>query len=168
MATNREFAAQIMELVLSRLPDHVILEAVGRRLGAPVLPAPGARARSGGSSAKPRPRTAGARAASAPRPRATSPARQELLASVERIVHAGTGLSASDVARAARAPQPRVAAALKELKLAGRIFQGGDRRFARYAGDPEVAERASVVARETAPGPILSKKPARKAARSGK
>jgi hypothetical protein len=158
LATNREFAAQIMELVLSRLPDHLILEAVGRRLGTPLVRAGKLRPAAGASSKQP---SSARRPAAAPRPRATSPERQELLATIERIVRAGTGLSASDVARAARVPQPRVAAALKELKLDGRIFQGGDRRFARYAGDPKVAEQASITARENAPGPILSQKPAR-------
>jgi len=68
-------------------------------------------------------------------------------------VKSGAGVSASDVARQAGIPQTRAAAALKELKLAKRIFQGGDRRFARYAGDAKTAETASVNARKTAAGP---------------
>ena len=78
-----------------------------------------------------------------------------MLDNVERIVRAGGGLSASDVARLASIPQTRAAAALKELKLAKRIFQGGDRRFARYAGDSKVAEQASTTARKSAKGPTL-------------
>ncbi len=85
-----------------------------------------------------------------------------MLDTVERVVKASSGLSASDVARAAGIPQPRAAAALKELKLAQRIFQGGDRRFARYAGDAKVAEQASATARKNAKGPTLP--PAKKAA----
>ena len=83
------------------------------------------------------------------------PERQELLEAVERVVKSGAGLSASEVARAASIPQTRAAAALKELKLAKRIFQGGDRRFARYAGDLKTAEQASTAARKTAKGPTV-------------
>ena len=140
----------------------MILEVVGRRLGVPVgragAPPPSGTAKSKGKLAPARPRAT----------RKTSPERQELLASIERIVRAGTGVSASDVARAIRLPQSRVAAGLKELKLTGRIHQGGDRRFARYAGDAKVAEEASRSARETAPGPIVARKPARKSARAKK
>ena len=151
MATNREFAAQIIDLVLSRLPDHVILEVVGRRLG---QPSSGFREPRRGP-AKPAPKRGEPPARA---PRGSSVERQELLATVERIVRAGTGLSASDVARAARLTQSRAAAALKELKLGGRIFQGGDRRFARYAGDAKLATQASATARQTAPGPIVGAK----------
>jgi hypothetical protein len=75
---------------------------------------------------------------------------------VERIVKASSGVSASDVAKSAGIPQTRAAAALKELKLEKRIFQGGDRRFARYAGDAKQAELASVTARKNASGPTTN------------
>ena len=67
-------------------------------------------------------------------------------------------MSASQVAKQAAVPQARAAAALKELKLAKRIHQAGDRRFARYAGDPKLAEQASTHDRMTASGPTPSKK----------
>jgi hypothetical protein len=79
--------------------------------------------------------------------------RQDTLNLVERVVKAGSGLAASDVAKAASIPQSRASTALKELKLAKRIFQGGDRRFARYAGDAKTAEQASLHARKNAAGP---------------
>jgi hypothetical protein len=75
---------------------------------------------------------------------------------VERIVKQSQGVSASDVAKSAGIPQTRAAAALKELKLAKRIFQGGDRRFARYAGDSKAAEQASLNARKNASGPAAA------------
>jgi hypothetical protein len=81
--------------------------------------------------------------------------RQSVLDGIERVVKASSGVSASDVARLANVPQTRAAAALKELKLAKRIFQGGDRRFARYAGDLKTAEQASSSARKTAKGPVV-------------
>ena len=94
--------------------------------------------------------------------------RKETLESVERVVKSSSGVSASEVAKAAGVPQPRAAAALKELKLEKRIFQGGDRRFARYAGDAKVAEEASLAARLTASGPTQAKKASRgKRAKSG-
>jgi hypothetical protein len=116
----------------------------------PVMPAaPAAPAKRGGGAAAPAKRKPG-------RPKKTaalSAERQEVLNSVERIVKASGGVSASDVARQAGIPQTRAAAALKELKLAKRIFQGGDRRFARYAGEQKTAEQASLNARKTAAGP---------------
>ena len=84
---------------------------------------------------------------------AASQERQETLNQVEKIVKSSQGVSASDVAKQAGVPQTRAAAALKELKLAKRIFQGGDRRFARYAGDAKTAEQASLNARKNASGP---------------
>ena len=87
----------------------------------------------------------------------SSAGRQELLSTVERVVKGGNGLSASEIAKAAGVPQTRVTSALKELKLAKRIFQGGDRRFARYAGDSRAAESASVAARQNASGPLVKK-----------
>ena len=69
------------------------------------------------------------------------------------------------MARLAGIAQTRAAAALKELKLAKRIFQGGDRRFARYAGDAKTAEQASLNARKTASGPSVT---AKKASKRGK
>lgn len=98
------------------------------------------------------------KSASAKAPSRASADRQNLIGVVERIVRSSSGLSASQIAKAAQAPQTRVANALKELKAGKRIFQGGDRRFARYAGDPRTAAQASEHARKTAPGPIIKKK----------
>ncbi len=169
MATDA-FSAQIVELV-RRMPDEAILELVKNRLGmAPFRAlgqegrgrrAPAPRAAEVEPVASRRKRGAAPRAANAEkpdRPPALSPDRNEMLESVERVVTASNGVSASEVARAANVPQPRAAAALKELKLEKRIFQGGDRRFARYAGDAKVAEAASLAARTSASGPIPLKK----------
>jgi len=89
--------------------------------------------------------------------RAGGSAKLDALSLVEKIVKSSNGLAASQVAKAAGVPQSRAAAALKELKLGRRIFQGGDRRFARYAGDPRTAEAASMHARRTASGPAIEK-----------
>ena len=165
MAQMDAFSAQIVKFV-REMPDEALLELVKQKLG--VLGGPAGRHAGRGSvrlvpvSVAKRPRPAPRSKAGASRPRHGAPAsadRQGLLDSVERIVKAGSGVSASDVARLASIPQTRAAAALKELKLTKRIFQGGDRRFARYAADAKMAEQASSAARKTAKGPIL---PARK------
>lgn len=150
------------------MPDQpaVVAAAGAKRRGrparaaapAPVMPAAPAAPAKRGAAAAPAKRKPG-------RPKKTaalSEERQTVLNSVERIVKGGGGVSASDVARQAGIPQTRAAAALKELKLAKRIFQGGDRRFARYAGDQKTAEQASLNARKTAAGPAApaAKKPA--------
>lgn len=182
MATDA-FSRQIVELV-RKMPDEAILALVKNQLGAlaggeAVLPAPApARARAPRAPAAPAKKAAPApapapakRAPAQPkrrpgRPRkatTTSAQRQETLDKVERIVKGSSGLSASEVAKQANIPQTRAAAALKELKLAKRIYQGGDRRFARYAGDGKTAEQASMMARKNAAGP--TKKAASKGGR---
>lgn len=172
MATDA-FSQQIVNLV-RKMPDEAILALVKNQLGAVtgetslVSPAPRrsrTRARAGAVQSKPS--SVAAKRGAAPkrrpgRPRkspAASAERQETLETVERIVKASSGLSASEVAKQAGIPQTRAAAALKELKLEKRIFQGGDRRFARYAGDPKTAEQASANARKNASGPTPAKKP---------
>lgn len=177
------FSRQIVELV-RKMPDEALLALVKNQLGSlsgidgvfAAETGSRARLRSGSvapekskKGAPPPPAKRGGNIAAAPkrrpgRPRkatTTSAQRQETLDKVERIVKASAGLSASEVAKQASIPQTRAAAALKELKLAKRIFQGGDRRFARYAGDAKTADSASMVARKNAAGP------SRKAASKG-
>jgi hypothetical protein len=172
MATDA-FSAQIIELV-RRMPDEAILELVKNRLGM----APFRELSQDGRGRRPRRARAveaeplepaepkSKRLVAPEKPKARRPRRaavvstdrKETLESVERVVKASAGVSASEVARAAGLPQPRAAAALKELKLEKRIFQGGDRRFARYAGDAKIAEAASLAARTSASGPMPLKK----------
>ncbi|MDI1482573.1 hypothetical protein [Polyangium sp. y55x31] len=194
MATDA-FEQQIVELV-RKMPDSAILALVKDKLGQAVASAPAAAPLVAAAATRGRGRPArvpqalvAAPEAPAPakRGRAAAPAapakrkpgrpkktaalsaeRQEVLNSVERIVKASNGVSASDVARQASIPQTRAAAALKELKLAKRIFQGGDRRFARYAADLKTAEQASLNARKTASGPSTAGAPAKKAAPAAK
>ena len=177
MATTDAFSAQIVELV-RKMPDEAILELVKHQLGAlGVSPlrrlAPAGSRRRGrttrvaesGTKAKRAAASAKRRPGRPRKPVAVSEERQETLNNVERVVKASSGVSASDVAKSAGIPQTRAAAALKELKIAKRIFQGGDRRFARYAGDAKTAEFASVTARKNASGPASS---AKKAGRGSK
>jgi hypothetical protein len=175
MATTDAFSSQIVHLVRN-MSDEAILALVKNQLGAVTASVPlvaGARRR----GRPPRAASAGTQAA-APAPAAAKPSttskrgaapkrkpgrprrspaasqeRQDTLNLVEKIVKGSQGVSASDVAKSAGIPQTRAAAALKELKLAKRIFQGGDRRFARYAGDGKTAEQASLNARKNASGP---------------
>jgi hypothetical protein len=165
MANIDAFSAQIVEMVRN-MPAEAILSLVRNQLGALGAMTGGAalggRGRGGRGIAL---RGAGRATAAAEKSgrgrggrrgrRGPSAARNELLEAVEKLVKGGSGMSSSEVAAAAGVPQPRVASALKELKIAKRIFQGGDRRFARYAGDARSATAASLHARETASGPMV-------------
>lgn len=79
--------------------------------------------------------------------------RQRELDAVERAIRSSKGLSASDIVKRTKLPRARVSAAVRQLKEAKRIHQGGDRRFARYAADAKTAKAASELARTTASGP---------------
>jgi hypothetical protein len=179
--TRDFFAAHIIEIVRN-MPDDAILDLVKNRLtgtkGFASTLAPVAKAKPGrkpGRKPGPKPAAPVAKATVAkaapsvgakrgPKPKKAAKGkrgprgprgagRQDTLIQVERVVKSGSGLAASDVAKQAGIPQSRASTALKELKLAKRIFQGGDRRFARYAGDPRTAEQASLNARKNASGP---------------
>jgi hypothetical protein len=169
MAQMDAFSAQIVKFV-REMPDEALLDLVKQKLGVIGASAlDGGAGRTGrGGAMRVLPVAPPAAVAKGKRARASSKAdrasrrpipptaeRQGMLDSVERIVRASAGLSASDVASSAGIPQTRAAAALKELKLAKRIFQGGDRRFARYAGDSKTAEQASTLARQNAKGPTV-------------
>ncbi len=158
MARTGSFTAHLVKLV-RELPDEAILDLVKHQLGAlgivarqtmgkkGLVPALDGNGDGAARERKPAEASAEARASA-------NEERRKLLQEVERVVRQGPGLSASEVTRAVNAPQTRVAAALKELKLTQRIFQGGDRRFARYAATAEAAELASRTARENAAGPV--------------
>ncbi len=171
MAKLDPFTAQIVKLVRN-MPDDAILELVRNQLGAehgvatltvatPAAPTPTKRRRRSKKTVKAKvvAKVAAAskkstRKKRAPaKKRATSEARQKLLSTVERVIKSSKGLSASEISKRSRLPQTRVAAAVRELKSSRRIFQGGDRRFARYAGDVRTAQAASVNARKSASGP---------------
>lgn len=74
-------------------------------------------------------------------------ARDEVLASVEKLVNSSNGVAVADIAKGLSLAKSRVASAVRQLKQAKRIFQGGDRRFARYASSLEKAKAASDRAR---------------------
>lgn len=162
MANLDPFTAQIVEYVRS-MPDEALLELVRAHFGNDVsvqLPSGGGeRARAKPrqvAPAKPRatkPRKGTTSKQAKPAKRAPSMQREQLLDTVEKLVKSSHGLSSSEVAKKAKVPQTRVTAALRELKSEKRVFQGGERRFARYAGDVKTAQQASTRARKTASGP---------------
>ena len=185
MAKLDPFSAQIVKLVRN-MPDDAILELVRNQLG--VLPgaaavvsvaAPAPKAvrrkkrvkrvtakrvvkkvvakKAVATKAKARPKRKAVRGA-----KRSTVARQKLLGAVEKAIKSSKGLSASQIAKKTSIPQTRVAAAVRELKLGRRIFQGGDRRFARYASDARTAQQASMHARQHAAGPDRKKKRGRK------
>jgi hypothetical protein len=142
------FSAHIVELVRS-MPDEAILDLVRARLGtgsaaggfAGVSGAKRKRATRGGATGGAGTRRRGRR------PRATSEERTAFLVAVERAVKSSKGVSTRDLAKTLGRPPLHVASAVRELKAAKRIYQGGDKRFARYAGDPKTAKQASLNAR---------------------
>ncbi|MCA9621014.1 MAG: hypothetical protein KC731_18455 [Myxococcales bacterium] len=145
------------------MPDEAILELVKNQLSG-VEAAPSLPRRAAAAPAAPA-RSAPARKARAPKRRAkrggarrTSEGREQALSAVEAVIKSSKGLSASQIASKAKMPQTRVSSLVRELKAAGRVHQGGDRRFARYAGDAKTAEKASEEARKSASGPVRKKK----------
>jgi hypothetical protein len=162
MANIGAFSAEIVRLVRS-MPDEAILDLVRNQLG--VLSAGGAPAlASGGRGGRrrvgvvsTRPAKRGRRAGGA-----ASEQKQAAMATIEKLVRSSSGLATSEIARVTKLPPGRVSAAIKELKRTKRIFQGGDRRFARYAGNLSTAIKASEHARSTASGPIVKGRRGRK------
>ena len=159
MSNLDAFSAEIVRLV-REMPDEAILELVKNQLSG-VEAAPSLPRRAAAAPA----RSAPARKARAPKRRAkrggarrTSEGREQALSAVEAVIKSSKGLSASQIASKAKMPQTRVSSLVRELKAAGRVHQGGDRRFARYAGDAKTAEKASEEARKSASGPVRKKK----------
>jgi ribosomal protein S25 len=150
MAQLDPFSRQIIEMVRN-MPDEAILALVRNQLG--LVGASGSTLAAPRAGARPKKAASKRRAKGKKRARASSAEREQLLAKVERVITTSKGLSASQIAKKAKLPQSRVAAAVRDLKEAKRVFQGGDRRFARYAGDLKTALRASTDARENASGP---------------
>jgi len=160
------FSQQIVDLV-RQMPDEAILELVKNQLGADggaVAPNGHAtRAAVKASPSKPKKRAAKKRSGRK-KPSRTSAAREEAMATVESVIKGSKGLSASEIAKKSKIPQTRVSSLVRDLKAQGRIHQGGDRRFARYAGDAKTAEKASDQARKTASGPQVKGRRRRKKA----
>ena len=152
------------EAELSRLVDDVVRDLtreitalILRRLGVDA-PATAARSALGGGAttraparrtAPPPARRAPAAAPAKPgrRPRSTSEDKAVTLAQVESALAASNGLSASDLEKKTGLGRAALTAALKALKDDGRVYMGGNRRFARYATTQAAADRASADAR---------------------
>jgi hypothetical protein len=141
------------------MPDDAILALVRSQLDGSVVPsaptsstATTARRRGAAKRAKTATKPAAAKSAAGRnrttrKPAAARANKAALLLSVEKVVRASRGVSLAEVAKATNSSKARAAAALRELKGAGRIAQGGDRRFARYAADQKTAMAASQFAR---------------------
>ncbi len=146
------FTTQLVAMI-RQMPDEDLLELVRQHLG-DAAPAT--------SAAKPSlaaPRRAPARRPSKRRPiKTTRPTaakhrfpEERLMDNVEECIHASDGVALEDVAVAVGESRARVASVIGSLKRAKRIFRGGKRRFARYAGSAEVAQEASAAARGEKP-----------------
>lgn len=167
MANMDPFSAQIVHFVRTEMSDEAILELVLNKLApeAAEVAAESARApaapRTTASRAKSRSKSkkATTKKAATPKQKANRKHggartdRSADMAKVESVIKGSKGLSASEIAKMAKLPQSRVSNLVRALKGEGRIFQGGDRRFARYAGDAKTATAASEHARKNASGP---------------
>ena len=166
MPTQDRFFSNLAELI-RRMPDDALLELVGAKLdqGGFVSASQGGRrtsasGASGLEASVPRrgpgrpPKAGGAVKAGrgGARKRMPSAEKEALLSRVEEFVKSSSGVGVRDVVQELRIPKPQAAAALKQLKTEKRIFQGGDRRFARYGGTKEAALQASDAARTSGGG----------------
>jgi Replication protein A C terminal len=153
------FSQQIVDLV-RRMPDDAILELVKNQLGmdgavaAPIVASAPARQKAKPAAPPKRKATKVRRKRSSRR----SADREKALATVETAIKSSKGMSASQIASKTKLPQSRVSSLVRELKDQKRVHQGGDRRFARYAGDAKTAAKASNDARNNAAGPKKGRK----------
>jgi hypothetical protein len=162
----RKLAYEVQNLILRKLGIEPGAAAVALRPASPAVPA------ASRSSAPPKkvvkaPAAAPAKAAPAAAPAKAAPAAKKVapaapkkrangedkastLDKVFRIVQGRDGVAVSDIVKATSLDRGPVAAALKTLKEDGKIFMGGNRRFARYAMSQAAADRASMSARKGA------------------
>jgi len=70
---------------------------------------------------------------------------------IELFVRRSEGVSTSEVAEKYEIEKDKAARILKKLVIAGRIFNGGEKRFSRYAGSAKAALEASMASRNIAP-----------------
>lgn len=156
------FTQQLVTFV-RRMPDDALLELVRRQLrgdgrnaaaAAPAIRPTAAKALAGGAPkpAKRKPAVSSAPAkkpAAAPagvKTRATRAEREQIRGTVEQAIKASNGLGLGEIAKTTGVSKPRVKAALLELRAAKRIYQAGDRKFARYAGTAKAAKEAAKAA----------------------
>lgn len=155
----RKLAHEVQNLILSKLGiDRSAAAAAARTAPTPpaaraavarkkvVKAAPAAPAAAAAAPAKAAP--AKKAAAPAAKKRANGEDRATTLDKVFRVVQSRDGVAVSDIVKATSLDRGPVAAALKALKEEGRIFMGGNRRFARYAMNQAAADRASETARK--------------------
>jgi biotin operon repressor len=80
------------------------------------------------------------------RTRASSNEMADRVEKVARAVDQSDGVSSSDIERKTKLSRNVVQAAIRTLREQGRIFMGGQKRFARYASSQKAADAASVAA----------------------
>lgn len=98
-----------------------------------------------GAAAKPRKPKAAKPAGEQPVKDAADHPKWKVLAFLQKDNMAG--FSSSEIASALELKPSTVSACLKSLKADEKVFQGGDRRFARYASTQDAANAASLAAR---------------------
>lgn len=156
----RKLAAEVQNLILRKL-------GIDQTSAASSSASPGVAAQKKPTPAKKPAAPAPKAAAPAPAPKAAAPAKKaapppapakakrsngedkaSIVDKVFRIVSSREGVAVGDVVKTTGLERGSVAAALKALKEEGRIYMGGNRRFARYATSQAAADRASETARK--------------------
>ena len=115
------------ELIALVMSDDVPVRDVGVMVTKPVV------ARTNGNGSR--------------KPRQLKPEQSNAISLVLKVISKSTGISATQVADKTKLPRSHVTKAIAELKAQGEVFQGGERRFARYATTQEVANVASIASR---------------------
>ena len=72
---------------------------------------------------------------------------EQQVAAVMATVQSNKGVGGTAIAEATSLPRSHVMRALTHLREQGQVFQGGERKFARYATSQEAADDASIAAR---------------------
>jgi hypothetical protein len=140
----RKLAQEVAKLILRKLGID------GAKVAGPAKVASASKKKGGkgAAAAGPAKGSPAKKAAPAPKSRPNGEDRAVILDKVFKIVSSREGVAVGEVVKATSLERGPVAAALKTLKEEGKIFMGGDRRFARYAMSQATADRASETARK--------------------
>jgi len=144
-----------LERITQRLAREIVAAILGQfglRSGAGIALAPPPRA------TERSPRTVKARSTTTPtskRARSSASGRSprvyhDAIAAREKlagVINASSGMSLSEIAKAAGMKRPTLQYSLRSLRQEKRVFMAGDRGYARYAGSVEVAKKAHDAAR---------------------
>lgn len=148
---QNSFEEELEQLVskFSRELAHEVTALILGRLGIESSrPLEAARGRKAAGAGKRRATPAKAKPAKpAKRSRMTVAQKAAAMDQVAALLGSSTGLSVGELEARCGLSRSELGTCLKALKEQGRVFMGGQRRFARYASTQAAADRASAAAR---------------------